>query len=318
MIEPGTSGSPENLDALPSRRTLRAQRAAAEEATGTTVVPHVMTDHAAVVSGRRAIRSAPTAPTAPVTPASRSSRSKRKNPITTAFTLIAIPALFLTTALPAYAFTPNSGGSVETSAERARTTAGAQKITVAAAAANVSFSRDSFTATTQEELTERTLTAQRAAAIEAARASAAEFAVRGVRAEGDDYPWPYELVDSAGGGLSPLGYYYRECVDFVAWRLNRDAGASNGSWRWTWNSLTPGGGNAYSWADAWAGHGWATSNTPVVGAVAWFNYNHVAYVQSVGADGSVVLEEYNWMGSHAYHTRTVAPSDVALYLYPPA
>ena len=285
MIEAGTSGSSENHDAFPSRRALRAQRAA-EEGTG-------------------------------AASANRSSRSTRKNPIRTAFTLIAIPALFLTTALPAYAFTPNSGGLVQASAERALTTAGAQEITVAAAVATVTFSRDSFTATTQEELTERTLVAERAAAIEAARASAAEFAVRGVRAEGDDYPWPYELVDSAGGGLSPLGYYYRECVDFVAWRLNRDAGSTNGGWRWTWHNLTPGGGNAYSWADAWAGHGWATSNTPVVGAVAWFSYNHVAYVQSIGADGSVVLEEYNWMGSHAYHTRTVAPSDVALYLYPP-
>ena len=42
-----------------------------------------------------------------------------------------------------------------------------------------------------------------------------------------------------------------------------------------------------------------------MGAVAWFTYNHVAYVQSVPGDGTVVLEEYNWMGSHAYHTRTV-------------
>jgi len=110
---------------------------------------------------------------------------------------------------------------------------------------------------------------------------------------------------------------YGQCVDFVAWRLNRDAGVTGGNWRWTWSNLTPGGGDASQWANAWSGHGWATGNKPVVGAVAWFNYNHVAYVQSVSAGGSVVLEEYNWMGSSAYHTRTVPASEVPLFLYPP-
>jgi len=197
-----------------------------------------------------------------------------------------------------------------------------------AAGATLTVARDGFSATTKEELEERDRQAKRAAEVQraaeaaAARASSSassgSYAVRGVRAEGDDYPWPYAATDNDGGGLSPLGYYYRECVDFVAWRLNRDAGSTGDPWTWKWGNLTPGGGSASSWKNQWDRHGWATSDTPVVGAVAWFTYNHVAYVQSIPGDGTVVLEEYNWMGSHAYHTRTVSIGSVAKYLYPPS
>ena len=54
----------------------------------------------------------------------------------------------------------------------------------------------------------------------------------------------------------------------------------------------------------------------MVGAVAWFPYNHVAYVQSVNGDGTVTIEEYNWNSDHSYHVRTI-PVGEALYLYPP-
>jgi surface antigen len=278
-------------DAFPSRRALREQRAL--EAS----------ENAAPVVARR------------------STRGKGRNPITVAFTLIAIPGIFLTAALPAYAFSPTGVGGQTESAAHAYAAAQTQGVTVAAGAASIAVARDSFSATSPEELAQRAAQTAKAAAAEraakAAQASAAAWAVYGVRAEGDDYPWPNRATDTQGGGLSPLGYYYRECVDFVAWRLNRDAGSTSAPFRWTWSNLTPGGGNASSWAGAWRSHGWATSSTPVVGAVAWFNYNHVAYVQSVPGDGTVVLEEYNWMGSHAYHKRTVSAGEVPLFLYPP-
>ncbi|WP_153038918.1 CHAP domain-containing protein, partial [Rathayibacter tanaceti] len=138
------------------------------------------------------------------------------------------------------------------------------------------------------------------------------------REEGDDYPWRDQLTDDQGGGLSPLRYYYRECVDFVAWRINRDQGSTGSPFRWTWGNMTPGGGSAYAWAGQWASHGWVTSSTPVPGAVAWFTGNHVAYVQAVNSDGTVSLEEYNWGNDHAYHKRTIPASQVALFLYPPS
>ena len=241
---------------------------------------------------------------------------KRRKQFAKMVTLLAIPAIFLTAALPAYAFSPQ-GGSAGISAKAPRDT---QDLTVAAAAAAVSISTDGFTATSQAELDEIEANIEadlvQKQAAEDVRTSAAEYAVVGIRAEGDDYPWRDAATESQGGGFSPLGYYYRECVDFVAWRLNRDAGAT-GPFKWTWSTMTPGGGNASAWANAWSSKGWASSKSPVVGAVAWFTYNHVAYVQSVPGDGTVVLEEYNWNGSHAYHTRTVPISEVPVYLYPP-
>jgi surface antigen len=266
-------------------------------------------------TSRRAAKAAPPARKAASRPV-RPSRSR--SPLKIAVILLTIPGLFLTAGLPAYAFSPGSGADTA-STTHSLATAGAQGVTVAAAATAVTVARDGFTATTTEELAQRDAAAKKAQRVaNAAKSAAAAFAVYGVRAEGDDYPWFDQATDSQGGGLSPLGYYNRECVDFVAWRLNRDAGSTSAPWRWTWSTLTPGGGNASSWSSAWSNHGWATSTTPVVGAVAWFNYNHVAYVQSIGSDGSVMLEEYNWNGSHAYHTRTVAAGGVPLFLYPPA
>jgi hypothetical protein len=351
----GPAGSPEGDGALPTRRELRARREAADLAAGTasqdsavvaapvlptpavpTPAAPAATDLALIVQSslpaasatatpsarnhqtparpaRAYARSTPTPPTNARTRPTGRVRASRK-PLAKLLTLVAIPAIFLTTALPSYAFAP-AGAVTSISAQRSGV---AQSVSVAAAAVEVSISADGFSATSQAEIDalEAQEKADRAAE-EAARSAAAGFAVYGIRAEGDDYPWPTAATDDQGGGLSPLGYYYRECVDFVAWRLNRDAGATGSPWKWTWGKLTPGGGNGSAWASGWAAKGWPTGNTPVVGAVASFSYNHVAYVQSVPGDGTVVLEEYNWMGSHAYHTRTVPISDVKLFLYPP-
>ncbi|MEO6309590.1 MAG: CHAP domain-containing protein [Leifsonia sp.] len=249
-------------------------------------------------------------------PAPAARRTGSRHPLTAIVALVAIPGLFLTTGLPAYAFDPQAESNAASTAH-ATTQSGAQGVVVAAGAAHTVVSRDGFSASTVEQVAELAAELRREGAAAAARASAATYATSGIRAEGDDYPWPFEATDTEGGGLSPLGYYYRECVDFVAWRLNRDAGVGGSPWKWTWSKMTPGNGDASGWADAWASHGWTTSSTPVVGSVAWFPYNHVAYVQSVPGDGTVVLEEYNWMGTHSYHTRTVPIGDVALYLYPP-
>lgn len=131
---------------------------------------------------------------------------------------------------------------------------------------------------------------------------------------GDDYPY----ANGPGDAMSPLMYATRNCTDFVAWRLNRDAGSFGEPWLMTWSYLTPAGGDASNWASAWEAHGWATSTIPVAGAVAWFGYgeNHVAYVQAVNDDGTVMIEEYNF-DRLSYGTRTLAADSIPLYLYPP-
>jgi len=351
LTSPGTPAPSTGEDAFLTRRELRAREAAAAESEGverpgvpdgagpfevravaqapvvpaTLGVPSTPVNDSTLTSVTVPLRrlGAPSGATVAPAPVRRTSRLKK--PLKAAVVLAAIPGMFLTAALPAYAFTPNGEVAAGASASRILSTTEAQAMTVAAGA-TLTVARDGFSATTKEELEERDRQAKRAAevqrAADAARASSSassgKYAVRGVRAEGDDYPWPSAATDNDGGGLSPLGYYYRECVDFVAWRLNRDAGSTGDPWTWKWGNLTPGGGSASSWKNQWDRHGWATSDTPVVGAVAWFTYNHVAYVQSIPGDGTVVLEEYNWLGSHAYHTRTVSIGSVAKYLYPPS
>ena len=129
---------------------------------------------------------------------------------------------------------------------------------------------------------------------------------------GDDYPWKDQPDDEHGGGLSPLGYYYRECVDFVAWRINEAAGSTTAPFQWTWGILTPNGGDAYEFNAAWQLHGWPISATPSVGSVAWWSQTagvgslgHVAWVKAVNPDGTIVVEEYNWGHTHNFDSRTI-------------
>lgn len=225
----------------------------------------------------------------------------------TLVTVVVVPGLFATAALPAYAST--YALPMEQSADSASQPG--RSFVVSSAAAGQVIDRTGVSATSEEELRARRANPGRAA-------RAAAYAASGALAAGDDYPWFYESTDDQGGGLSPLGYYYRECVDFVAWRLNGDAGTTASPYRWTWSTLTPSGGDGANWGYAWKRQGWATGTEPEAGAVAWFpGANHVAYVKDVLEDGRVLLEEYNWGGKHSYGQRIVRASDVTLFLYAP-
>jgi surface antigen len=222
--------------------------------------------------------------------------------LSTAGVMTVVAGLFASLTLPA-AFADQSG-----LAEFAPL-ADAQTAEVTAATADVAASiRDSYGVTNAADLRRMYADAIR-------QQNLAAYMNSGARELGDDYPWPDQLYRGQGGGLSPLNYYYRECVDFVAWRLNRDAGSTSAPYRWVWSNLAQG--SAYAWKRAWESKGWPTGTTPVVGAVAWTpGGNHVAYVSGVLADGSVVLEEYNYSVDHGYSQR-VAPASSFYYLYAP-
>jgi surface antigen len=236
---------------------------------------------------------------------------RRNGPLRVFATVLVVPAIFGTVALPAYAMIP--GGGFEASGAFSLSVAEAQNIDVSALASGAPVSSDAYAVTTKAEIDEAAAAAERATYGAQLNRSGAYY-TPAQQAEGDDYPWWNETPDDYGGGLSPLRYYYRECVDFVAWRLNRDAGVTSAPWKWDWGNLASG--SAYAWADEWVRHGWATSSEPIVGSVAWFPYNHVAYVQSVNGDGTVTIEEYNQNSDHSYHVRVI-PNGSALYLYPP-
>lgn len=209
--------------------------------------------------------------------------------------------LFASLTLPAFA-DQNAPTELEEPAE-------AQTLEVTAATTDTSASiRDSYGITNAADL-------RRIYAEAIRQQNLAAYMASGARELGDDYPWPDQLSRNQGGGLSPLNYYYRECVDFVAWRMNRDAGTTSAPWRWVWSNLAQG--SAHSWKSEWERKGWPVGSKPVVGAVAYFpGANHVAYVSGILGDGTVVLEEYNWTTDHGYGQRLIPPNG-AVYLYAP-
>ncbi len=108
--------------------------------------------------------------------------------------------------------------------------------------------------------------------------------------------------------VDPWGFYNRECTSFVAWRMNNDnkASFSNGMSGGHW-------GNAYQWWANAAALGYAHDSTPAAGAVAWWNSNfngagpngHIAYIDGVNGDGSITVEEYNFLHAGGYDQRTI-------------
>jgi peptidoglycan DL-endopeptidase CwlO len=239
-------------------------------------------------------------PRAAATAPRRSGAKAKQNPLKMMFVLLVISGFVGGIALPAAALGANNGGqaqSYQTTAE------GKQAFKSTATIEIPAVRRDEITATSEAEL--------KAEQVSSTTLASNLASYPGQRQPGDDYPWP-----TAGNTLSPLGYYYRQCVDFVAWRLNRDAGVTSAPWKWTWSNLTPNGGDASQWKAAWEAHGWKTSATPVVGSVAWFVGDHVAYVNAIKGS-SVVIEEYNGSASRSYAMRTIPIDTVGRFLYPP-
>jgi len=132
----------------------------------------------------------------------------------------------------------------------------------------------------------------------AAGASTRTPAIHASAARGDDYPRNLRnsYIDAQ---IDPWRFYNRECVSFVAWRLNGVnkipfSDAYGGTW---W-------GNAVNWASAARGIGLTVDHAPALGSVAWkARPMHVAWVSKVNRDGSINIEEYNYNPPGSYHQR---------------
>lgn len=109
-----------------------------------------------------------------------------------------------------------------------------------------------------------------------------------------------------------------ECVDFVKFRLKKHIDRNK------FDSI----GNGKDVASGLgATYGYRVDNRPAVNAVvSWpaggvvgssanATYGHVAMVSQVKADGSIVVEEYNYANSYAYGTRTIPASVVPRLTY---
>lgn len=110
---------------------------------------------------------------------------------------------------------------------------------------------------------------------------------------GDDYQFKDRAADS---GADPWGYFFKECVSFVASRL-----ANQGVNPSLFSHL----GNGNMWLNAPV----PRSSTPRPGMVAVYaknGQNHVSTVSGVSGD-TFSGEEYNYAGSHAYHAFSGRP-----------
>lgn len=75
-------------------------------------------------------------------------------------------------------------------------------------------------------------------------------------------------------------------------------------------------GNAISWYGSAQAAGYGTGSTPVPGAIAYFpGANHVAYVEAVYDNGTILISEMGWnWTAYGYNTRVI-PASSAAYIY---
>jgi surface antigen len=140
-----------------------------------------------------------------------------------------------------------------------------------------------------------------------------------ITATGDDYPgrnWVPD-VGSVAGGLA------RECVDFAAWRMRQLTPGfdSSNPFFGTWYVL----GHGKLWGPSAAAAGYTVDRSAKAGDIAYWDngqWGHVAFVTAVHEDGTVDLEEYNWVipggggaSDYSYHTRTISSAEPAGYIH---
>ena len=168
-------------------------------------------------------------------------------------------------------------------------------------------------------------------------AGGGDCAIAGQSGAGDDYPWKtsptWLQVGANAASTSPLGMYYRECVDFALWRVNQQLGSTGAPFKVLNATFRPDGqglGSALTWKAGWNARGWPVGSVPRPGAVVWYapgaggadpKFGHVAVVKDVKDNGTYVEEGYNGNPApddHAYYTRTVANTVPSAFLYLPA
>ncbi len=129
-------------------------------------------------------------------------------------------------------------------------------------------------------------------------------------AVGDDYPV------RRGVRVDPWLFYARYCTSFAAWRVNQQGVRFHngyGGVRW---------GNAENWDDAARAAGVTVSRRPRAGDIAQWNPHrsganaagHVASVRWVHGDGTITIEEYNWVRPKRFDRRRIPWRSVSNFI----
>ena len=123
--------------------------------------------------------------------------------------------------------------------------------------------------------------------------------------------YPAYLCNAAQDSLvDPWGMYNRECVSYAAFKV-----ASTYGWPNYW---TRGGNNANQWPGKADRYGIPRGTTPKVGSVAVMMsgyYGHVAWVEEVNGDGTIVVSDYNsdYNGHYARYKTRASAFDTYIY-----
>lgn len=152
---------------------------------------------------------------------------------------------------------------------------------------------------------------QAAIAAALAAAGAAGSAVAGDPGHGG---YPNYLANAPQDSIvDPWGMYNRECVSYTAWRVYQKNG---------YMPYWGGRGNANQWPANARAAGIATGSTPKVGSVGVLYagpYGHVVWVNSINANGTINISQYNYnfgSGSGMYSEMyNVSPSAYDVYIY---
>ena len=131
--------------------------------------------------------------------------------------------------------------------------------------------------------------------------AAAGQAVASTTVGGNDYPWSaatdclatygeYSWCEN-GNDISPLGFGYRNCTDYVAYELNEQLGGTVSSPKFSFGvfGFNSSDGNADGWKTAITNHlgASAANNTPAIGSVDWYDsswgggFGHVVLIASL-------------------------------------
>lgn len=142
---------------------------------------------------------------------------------------------------------------------------------------------------------------------------------------GDDYPYKDGAIDVP----DPWNLLTRECVSFVAWRINQQMGWKEGAGEYPFTMAKmgmAGQGNAVNWKEGLARKGYVTDKNPTPGSIAWWGANvnygavrtgdagHVGIVLGVNPDGKVRIEQYNF-DPYKYSVMTVTVDQVTGFIH---
>lgn len=132
------------------------------------------------------------------------------------------------------------------------------------------------------------------------------------------YPWnasncpmwgPLSTGGADGNGGDGYGYGCRQCASYAAWKVAKETGIYYRNW-----------GNGGDFAASARSAGYQTGSTPRAGALAviWGNPGHVAWVEAVNGDGTIVVSQYNYdygQGWGMYSMMSMSASAFDEYAY---